>query len=350
MSGSIDMASKVDVYLKTPSLLGDDLDTQLLGWETKLILPYSESYRMAAKTAAERMAKANAAQKTAQEEAQKMVEVGMALTFFVIDIFTGAALSKIAGTASRLKSKQPLDVFIASEKSAGKAAVKYLGQSDSFADTIIGDVATKSLSGLSGAGLLKLRTAMTTLQSAVADTSALKSLFDGTVSDPEAFKTKLMEHYKGKIYDLKVCYANGVRDNTALSDKERRAVVQLMVTAPICRPPVHRFPADAMVMFIEPILWIARCLEIQANAPGGFGHLGGGVPGLGNRIGLQINLMLKQTGGTIITNAGIGPSGGALSGVEWDGHIGPYHVAVLRNMAQTHASGISNILSNMGPG
>ena len=348
MTATIDMASKVDIYVRTPGYLGDDLDTQLLAWDTKLIGPYSECYRKATLQAADRMAKAQAAHAKAQEEAQKMVEVGMALTFFVIDIFTAAALSKVAGAASRLKSKQPLDTFIATEKSAGVAVAKYLSQPDTFADTIIGDIASKSLSGLTAVGMTKLKEAMNGLKAGAAATTPLSSMFAGSIPDPEAFRSALMEFYKSRIHDMKVANANGIRDNDGMSPAARRAAIVMLVTSPLCRAPMHRFPDQAMIGFVEPLLWLARSLELQRAAASGFGHWGGGEPGLRMRIAQQINQAMRQQG-QIITNRGVELASGALTGMEWDGHVGPYHVAPMRNLARILAAGLENVLANMGP-
>lgn len=346
MSVTIDMSKKIDSYIAAPVKLSDDLDTQLLAWKAKLIRPFSDCYRSAVKQSEDRLKQAKLEDDKAKKEAKEMVEVGMAISLFVIDIFASAAVSKIAGAAGRLQSKKSLDHFVKSSESAGAAAVKFLSQGTTMQDVIIGNIATKSLGKLKSTATDAFKKEAMKAGQSAQQTGGLTGEFKKGVKNPEAFASAQLAYYEGRIHDAKVVYANGIRDNGGLSTEQRRALVTLFVTMPLCRPPLHAFPADAMVGYVESILWLHHCLRIQAAAHGGFGHLGGGEPGLKMRIARQVNMALRPTG-KIITHRGVATHPGSLSGMEWDGHVGPYHVGPITELAKTTGGAIDNIVSNM---
>ena len=346
MASVINMRKKIDVYVKDPVKLSDDLDTQLLGWKVNLVRPFGNCYRAACKSIEKKLKDAEQEHKKAQEEAQKMVEVGMAITCFILDVAASAAITKLAGNVSRIQSTKPIDFFVNETESAGQAAVKFLSQNQAFSDIVIGNLATKTLDTLKGKGIDLFKSESKKAQTSIQSDTSLITFFQGNTKDPETFQNKLLARYEKSIFTLKTLYANGIRDNTDLDEASRRALITLFVSMPIARPPSYEFPASAMVNYVESILWMHHCLRVQAGAKGKIGHLGGGVPGLRMRIAYKINQTIFPP--RYITNAGSETS--TKSTVDrlymlWDGHVGPYHVKPMKEIAGINGKSIQSIVT-----
>ena len=211
-------------------------------------------------------------------------------------------------------------------------------------------MANKALDTLKSKGIDNFKKEAKKAQTSIQSDRSLISFFQGNTKDPETFQNNLLAKYEKSVFALKTLYANGVRDNSDLDEAARRALITLFVSMPICRPPAYEFPSAAMVNYVESILWMHHCLRLKAAAGKKFGHLGGGEPGLRMRIAYKINQTILPP--KYITNVGVETS--KKSTVDrlymlWDGHIGPYHVKPMQEVAGFNAKAIQSIVAALFP-
>ena len=253
----INMSKKIDHYMKDKALYQTDLNLQHKEWKQNLIIPYGSCYTEAYNRVNKKIDEAKKEKKKHDKKMKEIAELHMAICLFVLDIAASSALSKVAGAVSRLQSKKSIDYFLTDNKSAGEAAASFLRQSDTFADVVIGNLASKSLDAAKSKGLMDgFKKAVTAGKSDIATTVVD---FSRQAKDPLVHQNDMLMRLSRCITGVEKIYINGVRD-VQMPDDVRRAFLLWLTTVPIARPPAHTFPSTALTGKMEVLLWVDMVL------------------------------------------------------------------------------------------
>jgi hypothetical protein len=335
----IDMSKRINEYMRDPSRYSVDILHQEGVWRDNLIFPYGTCYSFAFQSMKRKLEDAKLEAKKAEEEAKRIREMGMAICLFVLDVAASSAITKIAGSVSRMQSPKSIDFFLSTSQTSTQAITKFLQQSQTFSDMVIGNLANKTLD------VLKNKVFLDSFKS---ETKKLEStvtmgLLTQGVTDPLVLQNNMLVRYGKSLRSVNALYVNSVR-NAPLDDNTRRQVLTWLATLPIVRPPTRGFPAKAMSEYLEVLLWLNACYQAgtQPQKGAAFGRVDW-------RMGEKMNETFAKMTGRYITNNGsaVGNPGAGGFRMAWDGHIGPYHHQHFKTISNTAAGAIQNILKNM---
>lgn len=249
----INMSKNIDTYMNNKALFQTDLNLQHKEWKQNLILPYGSCYTIAYNSVKDKLEIAKAEREAFEKKMKEIAELQMAICLFILDVAATSALSKVAGSVSRLQTKKPIEFFLTDKKTAGKAATEFLQQSETFTDVVIGNLASKTSDKIKDKVILDgfkkaVEAGKTDIKTTAVD-------FSKQAKDPLVHQNDLLIRLSRSITAVEKIYINGVRDVT-MPDDVKREMLLWLTTVPIARPPSKPFPSQALAGWLEVLLWV----------------------------------------------------------------------------------------------
>ena len=279
---------------------------------------------------------------------KKIAELHMAICLFVIDIAASSAISKIAGSVSRLQSKKSIDFFLKDDKSAGEAAAEFLRQSDTFTDVVIGNLANKSLDAAKSKGLMDgFKKAVTVGKSEIATTVVD---FSRQAKDPLVHQNDLLMRLSRCITAVEKIYINGVRD-VEMPAEVKRTFLTWLTTVPIARPPAHAFPSKALTGKMEVLLWVDMVLAAARHTTAEAKSKKKEVPFIlaqfDRFVARKMNEHFKANTKYHLKRDGYGTGREPPANYQFHGVVYKSHIHGLNKMAAEASQFIATIVQNM---
>lgn len=243
----VKMNENVDHYLAHHSDFQGDLNRVLSQWETHYVTPISTAYEASEKRVKKLQEIAVGRQKNQQihlKKIQQTQDIIIGICLVGVDIFTASAASRLINVQRKFSSKQSFESFRNSSDDFETAWLGFTNQSDTWADAMLGNLDSTLRSQLS-TGKAKEAIAVGKVyaaQVAKGAAAVTSPTTTGAVFGPVAFNLNMEKYFKSAWQSLDDAFRDQVSRGNG-SAEHKRFVVERLVEAPFCRPPVHDLAA-----------------------------------------------------------------------------------------------------------